>query len=936
MKRSPLRQTAVLPSEAVTGRSADPLAKNIAYLEGLLRIVLREQAGEEMVRLLDCFRDICLKLRDQFDPALQKQLFRMIESLDLPTCTRLVSAFDLSFNLLNVAEEIEGVRQRRQKERHGQRVEGTLSEYFSRHPASPEEIVDRLKKTRVMPVITAHPTEAKRQTVLEKYRAIYLLAFKKELPVWTPQEQETLREELLSEITLLWQTGEIRLERPTVEDEVQNALFYFRETFYPIIPTLYRRLRLPLRQDLPIRADISPVLQFGSWIGGDRDGNPAVTAQNTEQAVMAQVTLIFTLYSESLHRLIVHFSQSLYRETASPTLLASIRDDATRLSREAPAILARNPHEPYRQKVAFIACKLAAARGAIARRMAGASPDPALSDTGYHRSGEFQDDLLQIRASLVACHGERPAEMQIDALLDQVGVFGFHLAALDVRQEAPRHQAALDELFRRLGICADYLQKSEDEKVSILTRELLALRPLMPPDGRLSAEHHEVIATFHRLRKIKSSVAPESIGSYIISMAAGASDVLAVLLLAKEAGLVDHATQPFGLDIVPLFETIEDLSAAPVMMARLFENTAYQRHLSGRGNRQEVMLGYSDSSKRAGILPACWELYKTQDALCETAAAHQIDLILFHGRGGTVGRGGGPTRRAILSQPPGTVRGKLKVTEQGEVVSSKYANQGTALHHLELLVAGVLEASTRQGGAPLKKYKVAMDDLCQIAFGIYSDFVQHPDLYRYFQEATPIHEIGLLKVGSRPVYREGTQQMEKMRAIPWIFSWTQSRCLLGGWFPLGSACAAFLKNDPAGNRRLLSEMYRRWPFFNDLIENIQMAVAKSDIQIAQHYAEMVSDPVLRQTIFSRIQHEYNLTVEMIRTITDLPEVLDSDPGLQRSIRLRNPFIDPINYIQADLIGKIRAQKKDALPTEPLIHAVLHTINCIATGMRNTG
>ena len=934
MKRSP--RSSASPSEPLTGRSADPLAKNIAYLEDLLRIVLREQAGEEMVRLLDDFRDICLKLRDQHDPALQKQLFRRIESLDLPTCTRLVSAFDLSFNLLNVAEEIDGVRRRRQKERRGQRVEGTLSEYFSRHPASPGEIVDRLKKTRVMPVITAHPTEAKRQTVLEKYRAIYLLAFKKDLPVWTPEEQEAIREEILNEITLLWQTGEIHLERPTIEDEVQNALFYFRETFYPIIPTLYRRLRRPLRQRHAARSDISPVLQFGSWIGGDRDGNPAVTARNTEQAVMAQVVLIFSLYAESLHRLIAHFSQSRYRETASPTLLASIRDDATRFPREAPAILTRNPHEPYRQKTAFIACKLAAARGAIARRMEGVSHDAAPSDAGYRTPAEFQDDLLQIRASLIACRGERPAEMQIDALLDQVGVFGFHLAALDVRQEAPRHQTALDEIFHRLGICSDYLQKSEDEKVSILTRELLALRPLIPPDNLLSAEHHEVMSTFHSLRKIKAGVAPEAIGSYIISMAAGASDVLAVLLLAKEAGLADHPAQRFGLDIVPLFETIDDLAAAPAMMACLFENDAYRRHLSGRGDRQEVMLGYSDSSKRAGILPACWELYKTQDALCETAAAHQIDLVLFHGRGGTVGRGGGPTHRAILSQPPGTVRGKLKVTEQGEVVSSKYANQGTALHHLELLVTGVLKASTRQGGAPLKKYKAAMEDLCQIAFGIYSDFVQHPDLYRYFQEATPIHEIGLLKVGSRPAYREGIQQMEKMRAIPWIFSWTQSRCLFGGWFPLGSACEVFLKKDPEGHRRLLSEMYRRWPFFNDLIENIQMAVAKSDIQIAQHYSEMVSDPALRKPIFTRIQHEYDLTVRMIQSITGLPEILDSDPGLQRSIRLRNPFIDPINYIQVDLIGKIRAQKKGALPTEQLVHAVLHTINCIATGMRNTG
>jgi phosphoenolpyruvate carboxylase len=914
---------------------SDPLAENIAYLEGLLRTVLAEQGGAGLLRLFDQFRDICLKLRDRYDPSLEKKLFGMIEALDLPTCTQLVSAFDLSFNLLNVAEENEGMRRLREQERRGRPIEGTLSDYFHRKGA--DAVAAALDNMRIMPVMTAHPTEAKRQTVLEKYRSIYLQVFRRENPLWTPQEQAEITDSLLNEITLLWQTGEIHLDKPTVQEEVQNGLFYFRETFYHVIPKLYGRLHRALSATRP-NADIQipPFLQFGSWIGGDRDGNPSVTAQETEASALARKELILQLYTESLDRLIVSLSPSILRNAVSDALMDGIRDDAEVFPETASALLARNPYEPYRQKIALMKLKLAATRAEIDQRVTQGLSLSAATWRGYPTADAFRDDLLCIRESLQGHGGARPAAFEMDTLLFQVNVFGFHLARLDIRQEAGRHQQALDEIFSRLGVHADYSARSEDEKVALLTGELESLRPLIPRTLTLTPENQEVLATFRVIRKIREGLSPTAVGSYVISMAAGASDVLAVQLLAREAG-IGNGHGGCGLDIVPLFETLSDLSGAPETLARLFKNEVYRAHLLSRGREQEVMLGYSDSSKQAGIFSASWALYKTQKALSETAAAHGVDLVLFHGRGGTVGRGGGPTHRAILAQPPGTVDGKIKITEQGEVVSSKYANQGTALRHLELLVTGVLKATHRPRTVRThRKYEAAFEEISEIACPLYRELIGGADLYRYFQEATPISEIGFLNMGSRPAYRHGVKTMEEMRAIPWIFSWTQSRHLLGGWFPLGSAFKLFLEKNPAAHDALLSEMYAQWPFFNDLMDNIQMTLAKADMQIARHYAELVSDPALGRRVFGRIKREYDLTVEMLKTITGRSRILDCDPDLQRSIRDRNPFINPINYIQVNLIRKLRAGAFSSNEKKELIHAILLTINCIATGMRNTG
>src|SRR5579884_496735 len=923
-----------------------PLQKDIDYLEDLLRQILLEQGGESLVDLVDQFRGICRELRDQYNASLERKLLQMIDRLDLQTCTQLVSAFGLSFNLLNVAEENFGMQARREEERKGKRVEGSLDDYFAESERrDPTFWHEQLAQTRIMPVITAHPTEAKRQTILEKYRTIYLLMFKRENTVWTPRELETIKEELLDQITLLWHTGDIHLDRPTVREEVHNGLFYFRETFYPIIPKIYADIRDQIRTQHP-ETDmiIPPFLRFGSWIGGDRDGNPSVTAKDTEWTVLRQKELIFHLYLESIHQFLVEMSQSKYLVGISEELAMSIQEDADRFPEQGAALLSRNPYEPYRQKLGFIKLKLEAARSEIDHRMEfGLSRDNAPA-RGYRSASEFIDDLEMIRRSLLNHRGRRPAEMEIDALLTRVQVFDFYLARLDVRQEAERHRKVIQEIFDQLQIYPHYVNADENKKVEILTKELLTLRPLIPPFLTLSPENQEVIETFKSIRKIKEAIDPNAIGSYIISMAAEMSDILIVQLLAKETGLcgpTHDGGYESGLDIVPLFERIKDLRSAPEMMDGLFRNQAYQKNILARGRHQEIMLGYSDSSKDSGILTSTWELYKTQKILRDVAQMHQIHLTLFHGRGGSVGRGGGPTHRAILAQPPETVMGSIKITEQGEVISSKYANQGTATHHLELLITGVLKATlngktTEKQSRRIARYEEAFEEISEIAYRLYRNLIGDPDLYRYFQEATPLSEIGHLKMGSRPAFRRGSKTMEEMRAIPWIFSWTQSRQLVGGWFPVGAAFKAFLDKKPAEHGPFLQEMYRNWPFFNNLIDNLQMTLAKADIHIAQHYADLVSDGSLAKRIFGRIQAEFALTAEMLRLITGTEEILDNDPTLQQSIRLRNPFIDPINYIQANLIRKLRTQKLSEKEREEVIHAILLTINCIATGMRNTG
>ena len=931
------------------------LLNDIAYLKTILYQALEEQVGKRLLKVIDDLSKKNILSKDwSCDPqkgartsVLSDKLFKTIKRIRISKTARIIQAYSINFQLINLAEENFGMQDRRRKERQGLTVSGSIEgcvREFRGNGVTPDEIQLLLNRLSIAPVITAHPTEAKRRTVLEKHRKIYLSIFKKESPIWTDREREAIREEILGEVEKLWQTGDIRLERPKVKEEVLNGIFYFNKTFFDALPRIYDELCRQLQRYYPgYKFSIPPsLLLFGSWVGGDRDGNPFVTSEKTKWTLISHKELIIAKYMQIISRLISSLSISMQFILPGKEFLASIKEDANAMGAEGQRIIARNPYEPYRQRLSLIRKKL--------------ENTNANKDVFYRNIEEFIEDLNIIKRSLNANKGGRIARLEILPLIRQAEAFGFHLAKLDIRQHSEIHRMAAAELLEKAGIVTDipfYLALPEQDKVKILSGELTSIRSLAPDYARLSHETKEVLDTFKVIKYAQDKISWEGVGSYIVSMTHNASDILTVGLLAKEAGLsgISDDNEIFNrIDIVPLFETIDDLRRAPQILIALFSNPAYRRYLAKRDNIQEVMLGYSDSCKDGGILTSGWELYHAQKIITEAAAEYKIKLKLFHGRGGTVGRGGGPTHKAILAQPRGTVNGLIKITEQGEVISSKYANLGTALYNLNLLVAGVMEAtlnskqsagvgwalpanqkSKKQG----EDFEGAFEEISGISYRLYRGLIDGPDFLTYFYQATPIEELEHLKIGSRPTYRKGKGGVEDMRAIPWVFSWNQTRHIIPGWYPFGSSLTAFIGND-AARERLVQEMYVRWPFFNNLVDNIQMVIAKSDMHIARLYSTLVKDKKIREKIYKKIHKEFKLTVKMILKITGQKRILDNDPLLQRSIAMRMPSIYPVNYIQVALLRRLRSGRIQGSEREKSIAALMMSINCISAGLRNTG
>ena len=929
-----------------------PLRGDIRRLGNLLGNVIREQAGSALFETEERIRNLSKDLRQTFSLEREAEMACLTEGLDLPTSSQIIRAFTTFLQLVNVAEQIHETRKLRQEELAapaGSRP-GSLDHavaHCRRAGVAAQDLQALLHTLDITLVLTAHPTEAKRRSILEKTQRIsgHLAALNQQL--LTVREQEMVEEDILADITAIWQSDEVRRRPPTVQDEVRNGLFYFDEVLWEVLPRLYRDLRHALRRHYPETAFlIPPFFRLGSWIGGDRDGNPHVTLGTTWETLRLHKDLALRKHRAGVERLGAALSQSQGQVGVQDDLRASVEGDEARLGLGEPRAESRNESEWYRRKLRCMGRRLDASRLANAR-FAGTA-GPAGDAWPYAQAAELLADLALIRGSLAANRGARLAEGIVQAVMDQVSIFGFHLAPLDIRQDAAALRATVAEIALAVGLTdRDLRSLDESERQALLTRELETPRPLIPPFARWSATTTDTIELFRIIRRAQTEVAPAAVTAFVISMTEQPSDVLAALLLAKEAGLVTRETGGVEsrLDLVPLFEKIHVLRAAPHIMDALYANRAYRAHLAGRGGIQEVMLGYSDSSKDGGYLTSNWELYVAQQGLAVSAQAQGVKLRIFHGRGGTVGRGGGPMHEAIHAQPRGSVGGKIKITEQGEMIHYKYGDAQVAMRNLELVASSVLETSTGayEASAVAPAWPAVMADISNRAHRAYRALVvEDPDAFRYFEEATPVQEISRLNIASRPARRHGASGFEDLRAIPWVFAWVQSRHYLPGWYGMGTALKSFLSENPGEHLSLLRTMYRQWPFFTRVIENAQMTMEKADMGIAHRYASLVQDPAVGARIFERIRSEYETCREVLLGITEQVELLDDDPGLQRSLRLRNPYVDPLSYIQVSLLRRMRALQG---PDESEAHAEtlaalrrpLHlTINGIATAMRSTG
>ncbi len=890
------------------------LSADIHLLGDCLGEVIVEQEGQDVFALEERVRAVAKDRRAGVAPA-ARQMTELAAGVDLEKARALIKSFSIYFELVNIAEEVQRIRVLRAREkRAGRALAESIAQAVAviRERGVPvDELADLLNRLCIRPVLTAHPTEAKRPVVASKLRSISRSIQRLEIEDLLPREVDAEVASIREQVVGLWQTASTHSVRPAVLDEVYHGLYFFTATLMEVIPGIRREMEEALRASYPERAwSVPSFLRFGSWMGGDRDGNPFVTPEITLQALAVGRDTARNEYRRRVEDLAVQITMSTDEAGISDELVASLEADAAVHPRLGAELRQRYPKEPYRQKMLIVSRKL--------------------GDDAYGSPAELVADLRVVQESLAANKGGALARGHLGALIDQVQAFGLNLASLDVRQHSRRHEEALGELLASSGVTPRYGALDEAEKTDLLTDCILRRPQCLSEAEDVSAPTTEVMETFHMIDRAHRRFGLESIEAYVISMAKGASDVIEVQLLAEAAGLAG------ALDIVPLFETIEDLRAAPSVLTRLFANPAYGRHLASRGHAQQVMIGYSDSNKDAGYLAANWELYQAQRAMVKVCREYGIGLELFHGRGGTTARGGGPAHRAILAQPPGSVDGRLKVTEQGEVIAERYSNPHIAFRQLSQMVNAVLVASIgREAREPEAGWEEAMTEMADVGRQAYRSLVyETPGFLEYLHQATPIDEIGSLLIGSRPAWRE-THEFESLRAIPWVFSWVQSRVLLPAWYGVGRALYSYADRSDA-HRQRLADMYGRWEFFAAVIDNAQMALAKADMPIAGLYADLVEDEGLRERIFGRIQVEYELAGSTIKAITGQRDVLDNEPELQRSIRLRNPYVDPLNYLQVELLRRLRSMEAGDESYEATMATILMTINAVAAGMKNTG
>ena len=912
----------------------EPLRRDINLLGRVLGEVIIEQEGEDLFKAEEEVRLLCKRLRFDYDPALDEKLRHKIEVLDGEQLRKIVRAFSVYFQLVNIAERYHRIRRRRQYESSPSNPpqRASLASALTRLEGEgfgPENLQRVLDGMNVGLVLTAHPTEAMRRSIRRKHEAIGEMLESLESGMLTWKERRRLEEKLAEEVTVLWQTDELRVRRPKVTQEIERTLLYFENPLISATLDVYREFEDELARRFPGEApELGRVLEFGSWVGGDQDGNPFVRPETLSAALELHRELILNRHLSSVLWLVNHMSQSARLVKVSEELRASVAGDEELLPDAAERYGALDPNELYRRKLLFVAERL--------RRTLEGSGTP----TAYPGVRDFVEDLNIVRRSLLVHGGDRTAHGVLRDVIRQAEVFGFHLAKLDVRQESSRVVETVAE-FVAAGTGEDLREMTEEARASLLRRLVVDPTQLPEPEG-LSDESKEVLDTFERIRQAREAFSEPPIDTFILSMAHQASDVLCVQLLARRAGLLDvdqsGRCTANHLRITPLFETIEDLDRASAVLERLLEDPFYRSSLSRIDDLQEIMLGYSDSGKDAGYVTSNWTLYKAQGSLARIAREHGVRLRLFHGRGGSAGRGGGPSYQAIMAQPPGTLDGTIRITEQGEVISFKYSMRGLARRNLDTVLAAVLESSAtvdRSAAQPDPTWIASMEELSDKARKTYRALVYEDEGFLdFFSEASPIGELGMLNMGSRPARRIQNPEVESLRAIPWVFAWTQNRFLLPSWYGAGSALGDYTSTD--GGLDLLREMYERWPFFRTLMDFMQMTLAKSDLRIARTYTSLVDDAQTRERLWRRIFDEHVACVGALLNITGNKNLLDDSPVLQRSIRLRNPYVDPLSYVQVNLLRQLRDLPEDSPEREPTLNTLLLTISGISSGMLNTG
>ncbi len=917
------------PGDLDTADKDLPLRDDIRLLGRILGDTVRDQGGELLFETVEHIRQNSVRFRRMEDVAARHALEEALNGLPPDEALQIIRAFGFFSHLANIAEDQHHIRRNRAHALNASEPrEGTIAYALRRARAAgvpTERLVSMLAHAKVVPVLTAHPTEVRRKSTIDREMEIADLLAARDARSLTTTELKANEIAMRRAVLILWQTSLLRRQRLRVVDEVANGLSYYDYTFLRELPRFYAVLEEQLAEEgIPVDGALPSFLRMGSWIGGDRDGNPFVTAAVLEAALTLQSGRALRYYLDELDGLRGELSLDIRIVSVSPPL--------AELAARSPDREIYRQDEPYRRAVMCIYARLAATarefgHADIPQHDYGAAP-------AYGDSAELAAELSAIHDSLVANRAGVVAEGRLKTLRRAVDVFGFHLAALDMRQNSDVHERVVGEMLGLVQPGRAYADMAEPERIRLLLAELGTARPLASAFLPYSDETAGELQILRTAAEAHRRYGPAAVPHYVISKATSISDILETAVLAKEAGLFRPRDGTLDIDIVPLFETIEDLRNCGQVMDRLLSLYEYRHLLDSRGRVQEIMLGYSDSNKDGGFLTSGWELYKAEIALVEVFRRYDIALRLFHGRGGSVGRGGGPSYQAILAQPPGAVQGAIRVTEQGEIISSKYSNPELGRHNLEILAAATIEATLLpETDDPPAEYLAAMDALSGEAYAAYRNLVYETDGFdRFFYESTVIGEIANLNIGSRPSSRRASAKIEDLRAIPWVFSWAQCRLMLPGWYGFGAAVQRWLDDHPQTGMATLQAMYREWPFFRMLLSNMDMVVAKSDIAIASRYAELVADAELRERVFSRIRGEWQAVVDALGAIMGQASLLENNPLLARSIRNRFPYLDPLNHMQIELLRRYRAGDAG----DDVVTGIHLTINGIAAGLRNSG